>query len=83
MLVENSSNAPTPRDPKANDAPVASTAAVVLSPEAYDALADRAELAESLAQLDRSADDIKAGRTTAAKQAFKKLADELGLKFDR
>ena len=59
------------------------TAAVVLSPEAYDALADRAELAESLAQLDRSADDIKAGRTTPAKQALKKLADELGLNFDR
>jgi len=59
------------------------TAAVVLSPEAYDALADRAELAESLAQLDRSADDIKAGRTTPAKEAFRKLADELGLHFDR
>ncbi|MHC4409895.1 MAG: type II toxin-antitoxin system Phd/YefM family antitoxin [Planctomycetota bacterium] len=59
------------------------TTAVVMSPEAYDALADRAELAESLAQLDRSAVDIDEGRTAPAKHALKKLADELGLKLDR
>jgi prevent-host-death family protein len=58
-------------------------AAVVMSPEAYDALADRAELADSLAQLDRSAADIHAGRTTPAKSALKRLADELGLNLNR
>jgi prevent-host-death family protein len=58
-------------------------AAVVLSPEAYDELADKAELAESLAMMDRSMEDISAGRTRVAKPALKKLARELGLKLDR
>ena len=59
------------------------TDAVVLSPEAYDALADRAELAESLAMIDRSAEDVRSGRTQPAKPALRKIADELGLKLDR
>jgi prevent-host-death family protein len=59
------------------------TNAVVLSPEAYDALADKAELAESLAMIDRSTEDIRAGRTQLAKPALKRIADELGLKLDR
>ena len=65
------------------------TDAVVLSPEAYDALAEKAEkaekaeLAESLALLERSKEDIAAGRTQAARQALKKIASELGLSLDR
>ncbi len=59
------------------------TNAVVLSPQAYDALADKAELAESLAMLDRSMEDIRADRTRLAKPALKKIADELGLNLDR
>ncbi len=59
------------------------TDAVVLSPEAYDELADKAELAESLTMIDRSIGDIRGGHTQSAKQALKKIADELGLKFDR
>ena len=59
------------------------TDAVVLSPEAYDELADKAELVESLAMIDRSLDDIRAGRTRPAKPALKKIAEELGLKLDR
>ncbi len=59
------------------------TDAVVLSPEAYDVLADRAELAESLATLERSMEDMSAGRTQPAKQALERLADELGLKLNR
>ncbi len=59
------------------------TNAVVLSPQAYDALADKAELAESLAMIDRSMEDIRTGRTHPARPALKKLADELGLKLDR
>ncbi len=59
------------------------TNAVVLSPEAYDALADKAELAESLAMIDRSMEDIRTGRTQPAKPALEKIADELGLKLDR
>lgn len=48
-----------------------------------DELADKAELAESLAMLDSSMEDILAGRTQPAKPALKKIADELGLKLDR
>ena len=59
------------------------TSAVVLSPEAYDKLADKAELADSLALIDRSAEDIGGGRTRPAKSALQEIADELGLKLDR
>ena len=59
------------------------TEAVVLSPAAYDALLDQAELAKSLAMLDRSMEDIKAGRTHPARTAIRKIADELGLKLNR
>ena len=59
------------------------TNAVVMSPEAYDELADKAELVESLLMLDRSTADIQAGRTESAKAALKRIADELGLTLDR
>jgi len=59
------------------------TDAVVLSPEAYDTLADKAELAESLALIDRSQDDIRHGRTRPAKTAIEDIAKDLGLKLDR
>ena len=60
------------------------TDVVVLSPEAYDQLAEKAELAQSLALIDRSLEDIRAGRTRSARDAqdaLRKVADELGLKF--
>ncbi len=59
------------------------TDAVVLSPEAYDNLADKAELAESLSMIDRSMEDIAEGRTQAAKAGLRRIADELGLSLDR
>jgi len=59
------------------------TDAVLLSPEVFDALADKAELAESLAMIERSMEDIAEGRTQAAKPALKKIADDLGLSLDR
>lgn len=59
------------------------TDAVVLSPEAYDALADKAELAESLAVIDRRIEDIAKDRIQPAKTALKKIADDLGLPLDR
>lgn len=59
------------------------TAAVVLSPETFDALAEKAELAEGLAMLDRSREDIRAGRTRSAKAAIREIAGELGLKLVR
>ncbi len=59
------------------------TAAVVLSPEVYDALADKAELIESLIMIDRSLEDIHADHKQSAKPALKKIADDLGLTLDR
>lgn len=59
------------------------TAAVVLSPQAYDALADKAELARSLEQVEGSLEDVKKGRTRRAKSAIHQVAKELGLTVDR
>ena len=59
------------------------TEAVVLSPSAYDELMDQAELAKSLALLDRSMEDIQAGRTRPAKVALRQIADELKLNLER
>jgi prevent-host-death family protein len=59
------------------------TEAVVLSPAAFDELTDQAELAKSLAVLDRSMEDIKAGRTEPFKKAILEIAVELGLKLNR
>lgn len=53
------------------------------SPEAYDALSDKAELAESLALLERSVEDIERGRTQLAKPALNRIANELGLNLER
>ena len=59
------------------------TEAVVLSPSAFDELMDQAELAKSLAVLDRSMEDVKAGRGQPLKQAVREIAAELGLNIDR
>lgn len=53
--------------------------AVVLSLKAYDELQDEAELARSLAMIDQSMSGVQAGRTRAAKDAIREIADELGL----
>jgi len=73
---------------KASDRPLfitndGKTEAVVLSPRAFDELTDQAELARSLAALDRSMDDIKAGHTRPAKAAVRQIAGKLKLKLDR
>jgi PHD/YefM family antitoxin component YafN of YafNO toxin-antitoxin module len=59
------------------------TQAVVLSPAAYDELLDRVELAKSLSLLDRSMEDVKAGRTKPTKAAIREIADQLKLKLNR
>lgn len=58
-------------------------AVVVQDPEAYQALLDQLALARSLAMLDRSAADIKAGRTRPAKRAVEEIAEEFGVALDR
>jgi prevent-host-death family protein len=59
------------------------TEAVVLSPAAFDELTEQAELAKSLATLDRSMKDVKAGRGQPLKDAVREIAKELGLKLNR
>jgi prevent-host-death family protein len=59
------------------------TDAVVLSPEAFDRLADKAELLESLARIEQSMDDVREGRTQPAREALRRVAEELGLGIDR
>lgn len=57
--------------------------AVVLSPEAYDRLAEQAEFAEQLARLDRSMEEVRTGKTRPAREAVREIAAELGLELDR
>ena len=59
------------------------TAAVVLSAAAYDALAEKAELIDSLAALDRGMEDVRAGHGQDLKEALREIAGKLGLKLDR
>ena len=54
------------------------TDAVVLSPEAYDELADKAELADSLAQVERSVADMQAGRVRPALDVLREIAEQTG-----
>ena len=59
------------------------TEAVVLSPAVFDELTSQAELTKSLAVLDRSEQDIKAGRTRPARAGIRQIADELNIQLDR
>lgn len=53
-------------------------AGVVMSPQAYDKLMEEVELARSLAMLDRSEADIKAGRTRPMREFLKELIEQYG-----
>jgi prevent-host-death family protein len=55
------------------------TAAVVLSPEAYDALTEKAELVDNLALIDRGFQDVKAGRVRNARAGIEELARKHGI----
>src|SRR5688572_453644 len=59
------------------------TEAVLLSPKAYDNLLDQAERAELIAEIKRSEEDVKAGRTMDAREALRQIAKELGIKTTR
>ena len=59
------------------------TQAVVLSPAAFDELMDQVELAQRLAVLDRSMEDVKAGRGQLLTDSVREIAGELGLTLDR
>lgn len=59
------------------------TAAVVLSPEAYDALAEKAELADNLLLIDRGLADVDAGRVRDARNGIRELAAKHGIALTR
>ena len=58
------------------------TDAVLLSPAAYDSLAEKAELADSLATLEHGMAEARAGRGIAFKDALLKVASDLGLQIE-
>jgi|HubBroStandDraft_6_1064221.scaffolds.fasta_scaffold496886_2 prevent-host-death family protein len=59
------------------------TAAVVLSPGAYDELASKAELADHLLLIDRGIEEVKAGRVRDARDGIRELAKKHGIRLDR
>ncbi len=52
--------------------------AVVLSAKAYDELADRADMAETLAMIKRSEADLRTGRVVEAREGLRALAKKHG-----
>ncbi|MBL8879309.1 MAG: type II toxin-antitoxin system Phd/YefM family antitoxin [Phycisphaerales bacterium] len=54
--------------------------AVVLSPDAYDKLAEQAQHAADAAAIRRSLEDIKAGRGRLARETLNAIAAKLGVK---
>ncbi|MBL4697781.1 MAG: type II toxin-antitoxin system Phd/YefM family antitoxin [Phycisphaerales bacterium] len=56
---------------------------VVMSPKAFDAMAEKAALLDSLKMIDLSMEDIKAGRTHDAKETIQKIATKHGLTLDQ
>jgi len=56
--------------------------AVVLSPRAFDELVEKAELVQSLADLDRGVADVKAGRVRDFREGVRQIAAKHGLTLD-
>ena len=59
------------------------TAGVLLSPAAYDELAERAAFAEDIVAIRQALMDAKEGKGREAKQALREIAAQLGLNLDR
>lgn len=56
---------------------------VVMSPKVYDVLAEKAALFDNLAAIDRSLEDIRAGRVQDAREAMRQIAAEAGVRLSR
>lgn len=54
-------------------------AAVVLSPEAYDLLAEKAELADNMTLINRGLEDVKTGRVRDARSGVRAIAAKHGI----
>lgn len=59
------------------------TAGVLLSPDAYDKLAERAAAAEDITGLRKALEDSKAGRGRDAKTVLREIAARIGVKIER
>lgn len=57
--------------------------AVVLSPGAYDKLAEQAQYAQNLAAIRRGLADVKAGRVRPAREALREIARKVGVKLTK
>ncbi len=55
----------------------------ILSPEQYDRLTESEELLTSLAMIDKSREDIRAGRTRPMRAAIQDITREIGVQLDR
>lgn len=55
------------------------TEAIVLSPSVFDELLAKAELADSLAGIERGLADVRADRTQAYRESIREIAQEIGL----
>lgn len=58
-------------------------AGVLLSPSAYDDLAERATLAEDIAEIRKALQSSRGGKGKDARQALRDIAAEIGVKLDR
>lgn len=56
-------------------------AAVLMKVELFDELIEKAELLDSLADIDQSMEDIKAGRVRDFREAIHEIARDLNLKL--
>jgi prevent-host-death family protein len=59
------------------------TEGVLLSPERYDDMVEKLERAELTEQIRRGIEDVRAGRTMEYKEAFRQIAKDLGIPWDR
>ncbi len=59
------------------------TAGVLLSPAAYDELAERAAFVEDIAAIRRAVQEIEEGKFVEAKQALRDIAAKIGVTIKR
>jgi len=57
------------------------TSAVVLSPQAYDVLAEKAQHADDLSAIRSALAESRAGRSRSAREALRDIAAKLGVKL--
>jgi PHD/YefM family antitoxin component YafN of YafNO toxin-antitoxin module len=58
------------------------TDAIVLSPKAFDELMDKAELAESLREIEEGLEDVRAGRVRPFREAIRDIGRKRGLTIE-